>query len=149
MAKAQNIQEEVAGDATVRLYWSPESGQLLVGTNPQIKFVDHIAEVSSKEAIAVLENSAWKNKDFFRVHDKPGDDKYKKTFMAMLRKMLLGDPDDQVKYERSVIAITSLFTNKEREKHGISLSNLRFDSNPDLDGLILAAINNKYVEGID
>lgn len=147
MAKVTDNQKEVAGDATVRLYWSPENGNYIVGTNPQIKFVDHVAEVSDKDSIAVLENSAWKNIDFFRVYDKAGDDNYKKLFMAKLRKMLLGDPDDEVKYERSVIAITSLFSDKERQKYGISLSNL-IGENPDLDGLILSAINNKYVEGI-
>lgn len=135
--------KEATGDVAV-LYWSPESANLIVGNDPQIKFVEHVVRVSSgnKKVLNVLDRLPWFGKDYYRVKDNAGDEDYKVRFMAYLRNLILGDTEDQVKLERGIVAVTNLFTDDERAEHKLSLSN------PNPDALIYAAINNKYVEGI-
>jgi hypothetical protein len=142
MPKVSN-KEEVAGEnATPVRYWSPENENLILDGNPQVKFDGFAVEVGDPAIIKRLDASPWKGKDFFKVHDKSGDDQYKARFMSKIRGMVLDDPADQVKQERGFLALLALFTQPELDKHGISRSV------PDIDRLILAVINNKYVEGI-
>ncbi len=141
MAKSSSKEEVTTGDV-VALYWSPESENLILDGEPQIKFENFTVEVRNQEIIERMEGSPWKGKDFYRVHTKEGNAEYKKKLMGKCRQLLLDDPDDGVKTERGWFALVALFTQDELDKLGISRS-VR-----DVDALILAVINTKYIEGI-
>jgi hypothetical protein len=143
MAKAVKS-EEATGDvvASKAKYWSPDNENLILDGNPQIKFEGFVVEVETPEIIKRMESSPWKGKDFYRVYDKAGDEKYKARLMGKIRGMVMDDPSDQVKQERGLLALTALFSQSELDEYGISRSY------PDIDALVLIVINKKYVEGI-
>lgn len=122
-------------------YWSPEHEELIIGTTSVVKFDDHVVMVNKEHAGKMEQLSGYK-KLFYRVENKAGDEQYKEIFLKYLRNLIGGDPLDQVKTERGLIAVMALFSSEELAKLDISRSL------PNEDRLILAAINNKYVEGI-
>jgi hypothetical protein len=131
--------------STVVRYWSPEHENLIVGYDPLVKFENNtvvLDVVKSPKSAKALEQSNVFNQLFFRVHDRAGDDDYKIDFGRRLRRLLGNDPEDQVTQEKGYMAIMALFTPDELIRHGIS------KGVKDVERLIYATINNKYVEGI-
>jgi hypothetical protein len=122
-------------------YWSPECEELIVGKDSIVKFEDHVVIVGEQTAKKMEQFSSF-GRLFYRVDDRAGDEKYKEVFLKYLRNLVGGDPLDQVKTERGLMAVMALFSPEELAELDISRSL------PNEDRLILAAINNKYVEGI-
>jgi len=116
---------------------------LIVGDTPVIQFAEHVLVTDDKDTIKRLESSSWKNKSYYRVLNKAGDDKYQEKAMKYLRDLITGDPMDEVKTERGLIATMSLFDQSELDKLEVSRSM------PNVDRLILAVIKNKKIEGIE
>lgn len=131
--------ESSSGDSVK--FWSPEHEELIVGMGSVVKFNEHVL-VTSDETASKMEKLSGYGRLFYKVHNKEGDEKYKESFLRYLRNLVGGDPLDQVKTERGLIAVMALFSPEELAKLEISRSF------PNEDRLILAAINNKYVEGI-
>lgn len=133
------ILESSSGDAVK--FWSPDHEELITGTQSVVHFRNHVLE-TSEESAAKLEKLSGYGRLFYKVQNKQGDESYKEVFLKYLRNLIGGDPLDQVKTERGLIAVMALFSPEELAKLEISRSF------PNEDRLILAAINNKYVEGI-
>lgn len=133
------ILESSSGDAVK--FWSPDHEELITGTQSVVHFRNHVLE-TSEESAAKLEKLSGYGRLFYKVQNKQGDESYKEGFLKYLRNLIGGDPLDQVKTERGLIAVMALFSPEELAKLEISRSF------PNEDRLILAAINNKYVEGI-
>lgn len=131
--------ESSSGDSV--LFWSPEHEELIIGTKSVVKFQNHVL-VTSRESASKMEQLSGYGRLFYKVQNKEGNEQYKEMFLKYLRNLIGGDPLDQVKTERGLIAVMALFSPEELAKLEIS------KSFPNEDRLILAAINNKYVEGI-
>lgn len=127
------------------MYWSPFNAKLgVVGKNGLlIQFVDHVVNVrNGGNAHGVLESHSSKGKDFLKVLNQPADADTQKRMLKYLRNMVESDGMDQVSPERGYIAVSALFSASELDVLGISYSS------QDVDALMLAAINNKTIEGI-
>ena len=134
-----NLDTSSLGDSVK--YWSPEHEELIIGADRTAMFRNHTLVVSAESA-KVVDQLSGIGRLFYKVHSKSGDEAYKEAFLKFLRNLIGGDPSDQVKAERGLIAVMALFSLEELVELDIS------KSSPNEDRLILAAINNKYVEGI-
>lgn len=132
---------EATKGAVVR-FWAPENESLIIGGESAIQFAEHRLMVRTPSIIKRLENGTGYGKLYFKVVDQKSEGEDRVRMMKFFNRLLEVDRSDQVKTERGIMAMFALFSEEELAELGVSRSSV------DKEKLILAALDNKTIEGV-